>query len=474
VLICAVVALAAGSAMAQDNTEERLRLLEERIRLQEQEIQKLRSELATSERGSLDAELDQYLSKLESGAWWDKPEASAVTHTTGLKFSTSNKQFQAQIGGRIMADWIWMFDDDDKDEFDEVTDFYSDSYFEDQFEFRRARLFMSGTIWENVQFKAQYDFAKGDEVEFKDVWMGLKNVPFVGNVKVGHFKEFFSLEELTSSKYITFMERAMINDAFVGGRSVGIGIHNNYYDGRLGWGLGYFTGEATSHDQEKIWAARVWGTPWYDKDCPGFLHLGVGFRYFDWADNSARVRFRPEIHTFDRVLDTSDDFGSITDADDGAYVIGFEAAFVYGPFSLQAELMQMSFDSDAADDPSLFGFYVYGSWFITGESRAYKKGAFQRIKVNDPFHYEDSGPGAWELALRYSYVDFEDGNLYDYPSDGEVSEDGLLEGQVSNFTIGLNWYLNRNTRVMFNYVISDVDGLEETIDALMVRFQIDF
>lgn len=75
-------------------------------------------------------------------------------------------------------------------------------------EFRRARLFTSWTIYNNVDFKLQIDFS-GGEVTLKDAFITIKELPVVGNFRVGHFIEPFRLEALTSSKYITFMERGL-------------------------------------------------------------------------------------------------------------------------------------------------------------------------------------------------------------------------------------------------------------------------
>ena len=113
-------------------------------------------------------------------------DAWKVFWDNGFKFESADKKFKLKLGGRIMNDWAW------GDAGDDLPEFVSGN------EFRRARLFVSGDVYKYVTFKVQYDFAGGD-VDFKDVYMGLKGLPF-GTLKVGHFKAPFSLEELTSSK----------------------------------------------------------------------------------------------------------------------------------------------------------------------------------------------------------------------------------------------------------------------------------
>ena len=75
-------------------------------------------------------------------------------------------------------------------------------------EFRRVRLYSSGEMYGAVKYKLQLDFSEG-KISFKDVWIELNKLPLNGNIRVGHFKEPLRLEALTSSKYITFMERGL-------------------------------------------------------------------------------------------------------------------------------------------------------------------------------------------------------------------------------------------------------------------------
>ena len=121
-------------------------------------------------------------------------------------------------------------------------------------------------------------------------------------------------------------------------------------------------------------------------------------------------------------------------------------------------------------DPDFSGFYGYFSYFLTGENRKYKKenGVFSRVKPNKNFHWgRGKGKGAIELAARYSELDL---------SDEEI--DG---GRLQDLTLGVNWYLNPNTRVMLNYVRANVDRLvndirldDDNADLLSMRFQVDF
>jgi phosphate-selective porin OprO/OprP len=121
---------------------------------------------------------------------------------------------------------------------------------------------------------------------------------------------------------------------------------------------------------------------------------------------------------------------------------------------LQAEWYGTTVDQIGGGPVFLHGCYAYVSYFVTGEARAYdrKEGAFDRIRVLSPFLWLKGhpnlgrGPGAWELVARFAYLDFNDPNM-------PKTSDGLKQGDsLAETTLGVNWYLNENARLMFNYV----------------------
>jgi phosphate-selective porin OprO/OprP len=172
----------------------------------------------------------------------------------------------------------------------------------------------------------------------------------------------------------------------------------------------------------------------------------------------------------DYVVDT----GTITDVPFWQ-LMGLETAVVYGPLSVQAEWLCAFVHRTGADDLYYNGGYVYVSYFLTGEHRRYKRtaGCFDRIKPHENFFRvrgEDgcvyTGKGAWELAYRCSYIDL-----------SEFATGNPLSGRVWDHTIGVNWYLNPYTRVMFNYVNSTADDLTAdggNLSIFEMRTQIDF
>ena len=389
-----------------------------------------------------------------------------------------------KVGGRIQADWA-LFDQSPNNR---AT--YGD--WGDRNEFRRARIFLSGEAFHVIDYRLEVDFADSpatptdgsiytganQSTSFNDVYITVKEVPWLGHVRLGHFKEPFGLEQLTSAKYITFMERSLCDEnAIVPARNVGVMVFDHSWNERMTWALGAFKSEMGDeppirrNDFEGGTALTMRGTflPWYDEvtDGRGLLHLGAAYSYRDLDDGTARLRAQPEAHLGETVLDT----GSFAATD--TQIAGGELAFVYGPFSIQCELFGAWIDSPLYGDLEYSGGYAYVSYFLTGENRPYSRtrGVFSRLKpfenffrVRDGGGYVQMGKGAWEIAYRYSTLDL---------------NDVVVGGRASNHTLGLNWYLNPYTRLMFNYVNANVsadhrDGTDGSINIFETRAQIDF
>jgi len=430
--------------------------------------------LATDVRGqaSTDALIDQLLKKGvltegEAKALREAPPAKPaaapaptdikLSWKDGLYFETADKKtFKGRLTGRVDLDVAGF---DESDEVEAVT-----GPNEAGVEFRRVRLAVEGEIGLALPttYKVEFDFAHST-VAFKDVFMGLTELPVVGNFQAGHFREPISLEILTSSRFVTFMERAVPVEAFAPERNTGAMIQNTALDQRMTWATGIFTDVGDSADNFRLdgnWRVdgRVTGLPWYAEDGHHYLHLGLSGSRIENANGTARFRTRPEAHLAPRYVDTGDFAAS------HSYLAGAEAAFVFGPLSVQGEYFHTWVNGGS--DPQFDGFYAFVSYFLTGEHRPYKKtsGAFDRVKPNHNFGLgEHGGLGAWEALLRYSAVD--------------LNDSGITGGRLNDVTAGLTWYLNPNWKIMFNYVFAQLDrGVADgdTSNIFETRVHVDF
>lgn len=379
----------------------------------------------------------------------------------GLSFQSAGGLFKGKLGGRVQLDIASFSEDDDVEaRFGDIPA---------AVEFRRVRLSLEGEIGTAlpVIFKTEYDFATS-ETEFKDVFVGIDKIPFVGRIQAGHFKEPIGLEVLTSSRFLTFLERATPMEAFVPERNIGVMASGSQLDEHLTYAAGLFTDTGSSGkivssiDSNYRLSARVTGLPWYDEASKGarLLHLGLSGSYIDPGDAGTRFRARPEAHLAPRFVDTGTNAPFFLGADH-QQLGGAEAALVLGPFSAQAEYVRTWVNSPGVS-AAFDGFYVFASWFITGEHRNYRRsnGTFDRIVPNNSF--TDGGLGAWEVALRYSYLD--------------LNDEGVNGGRLNDITGGVNWYLNSNSKIQVNYVNAMVDRgtTDGTAHVFQGRFAVDF
>ncbi|HUW99697.1 MAG TPA: porin [Phycisphaerae bacterium] len=378
----------------------------------------------------------------------------------GIRMDSRDGSVKLKFGGRLQYDLDWQGSNSVEPLVGEVAD---------GFQTRRARIYVSGDFGKNVGFKWEYDLATGAAVA-RDVYIELRQLPVVGNLRIGHYREPFSLDELTSSNYITFMERALPNiltPAFNGGAM----LYNSALDDRVTWAAGIFRdtnqadGAQAVVDGQYAFTTRVTGLPWYEDGGKRLFHLGTSFSVRH-TDGNVRYRARPEDNLAPFFIDTGNYFTR------DICLYGTEGALVLGPFHAEAEYIaaNMAADNNVAragnqPDPDYHGYYVQAGYFLTGETRPYKKseGIFDRVKPLKP--YTQGGPGAWEVAGRFSYLDLDDDRI-----------DG---GKLWDYTLGLNWYLNNNVRLMWNYIRSRVDvgpgaDTRASADIFMMRAQVDF
>ncbi|RMD53539.1 MAG: hypothetical protein D6828_05060 [Nitrospirae bacterium] len=425
-----------------------------------------------------------------------KPNTFRVYWKDHLTFETPNKEFKLKIVGRIQNDWTWQ---SANQSFEDAfrKGFGDEKAFEDGTEFRRTWFGIDGAIYEKIIFHGEWDFTDGD-TDFIDVYMGIKDVPYLGHIMIGHFWEPFSLEDMTPNIYITFMERSHVATAFAPDRNTGIKFYNTLLNDRIHWSFGVFRNtnsfgdssngknSSTSDDGEYDITARITGLPWYEEDGRKLLHLGLAVSRRSPHEDQKRYSDRPPVHQTTTFVDTgTKDKNGLDVFYDKIYLLGTEAALVYGPLSIQSEWAiamndrtgkgKVNFTSD--DDVDFTSWYIYASYFLTGEHREYNKstGTFGGITPRDNFYDKKTGYGlgAWEAAIRYADIDLDDS--------------GIKGGELDDITLGLNWYLNKNTRLMLNYVTADLDRKITYIDpdravqrrfkngdyhAFMMRFQL--
>jgi phosphate-selective porin OprO/OprP len=340
----------------------------------------------------------------------------------GLEVTKQDSDFYLRVGGRIYLDFVHYFED-------------KNDLGPDGFGLRTVQIDADGRFTERWLYRfsiggltndGQFDGSGGYLDDAYVTYVGPKNAWIFGQQD-----EPFSLEQMTSSLAMTFMERGLPN-ALAPGKDIGVSFRST----RNRWSLsaGIFGGNIASAkdggDQGFGFTGRLVFQP--DRgEQNRVIHLGGSVSYRGMPGNDPiYYRSRPESGLTDvRYVNT----GDLYDVD-RFKLLGLEAAFASGPLSFQTEYMVVSVDRDAGyDDLKFYGWYAYVSWFLTGESRRYypDEAIFGYPEIRSKW-------GAVELAARYSMLNLNSGSI---PG-----------GREKNVTLGINWYINRRFRLMAEYL----------------------
>lgn len=325
-------------------------------------------------------------------------------------------------------------------------------------QFKSARLYFRGEFYENIEFKMQLEFAKGN-VDLKDVYIGLTDIPALGSLRIGHFNEPFRFSTLNSSKFSSFIERPT-NSYFSPKRNIGVMAFNDFFDRRVSAQLGAFhsanpLGSNLFTNDGYAVTTRITGLPYVNYEKNSLLHLGGGFSYRKPDSKEYGIHVPIASSMSGKSLTT----GIIEETQD-ILLTNLESVFVHGPISIEAEYTMAQIRAKATSF-NFGNYYAQIGWFITGEHRNYAGSyqGFNRINPKRNFGPHSKGAGAWELAVRYEKTDL------DYQQ--------IAGGMQSEWTLGVNWYLNPVTRFMMNYTVTEVKN-SGNMNTFQARLQIDF
>ena len=339
---------------------------------------------------------------------------------------------------------------------------------QDGIDFRRARLAATGNVAENVAYMLEMDFAFPGRPSFMDVWGEVRDVDFLQNVRFGQYRQPFGLDGLTSVKELTFIERAL-PFAFLPFRQTGVMAHGASKSEDMTWWLSGFRapvdafGGNVGDNAGYGMAARATAVVIDDGDA--IVHLGGAYSLIYPTTDMARYRSTPEFFDTDALLGSTPAFvdtGVI--AADHVNLFAGELAATSGAWHAQGELLYAVVDRLAGSSVAFSGVTFQSGWILTGEHRPYdrKNAVLGRVVPCENFGL-NGGCGAWEVAARWSYLDLNDA--------------GVNGGQLNNVTAGLNWYLNRYTKLQLNYIHAflKTPGLGDSdADIVAMRAQIDF
>ncbi|MCC5795861.1 MAG: hypothetical protein JJU48_00875 [Methylophaga sp.] len=410
------------------------------------------------------AEKEEIMAKVES-----QSSTSVTLDRRGLNFQSADKAFTANIGGRIHADYGFVDDD-----YFGANNTGIGNEFGNGAQFRRARLGMNGTMFTDWIYELEVNYSGADGATgFTDVIIGYKGFDNT-TIKLGRHKMPAGLEELTSSNRLSTMERSMATNTFALSRFNGLSIERKGSNWTVMGGawMGEGNGDVDNSNKDSDWGAagRFTFAPIQERN--SVVHLGASVSYIDFekvGGDEQNVRLRQRANRFVNERPVQIRYNNTKSAN----TYGLELATIQGPFSLQAEYFYRTLDRKGFKDADVDGWYVLGTYTLTGETRGYRDGRMRTISPRNAVG--QGGAGAWELVARYDELDLWDSSAARQA--GSVS--GLRGTKAENWTLGLNWYVNDNIRFMANYVdskIKDSSPSDNTgkIRAFTLRGQVAF
>lgn len=424
----------ASDQMSMDEIQAQLQQLAAQVQTlskvveeQNQTIKRQEAELTSQKQAS--AETAKTLAHIKPAAGSVDTSGVKISMNPAPKIESADGQYSFQPTGRVHLDASF-FDDDASDRSSNGN-------------IRRGRLGFKGKLGEDFKYKTEVDFSE-EGVGLKDVALTYTGLDAF-DIKIGHHKPTFGFENNTSSNYIMTMERSTATNAFTRGEMIGANLLGG--GDSWSWALGVFNesgGNSDTGDDEDISVDGRLTTnvlALVDEDTNNVLHVGAGASLRNPTGN-VRFRARP-VGDGANIIDTGN-FGSV----ENVSVYNAELGAVFGPVTLQTEYFTADVSRDGGNSDAGFdGYFGQLGWFITGETRPYKSstGKFGRVKPNNPFDIRNGGTGAVELVAAYAKTDLNDRGA------------GILGGESDTATLGVNWHLTDNIRLMGNIVAIDTD-----------------
>lgn len=404
--------------------------------------------------------LEQKVENLEHEHKLDTEAAEARARTTpritagagGFAISSADTNFVLELKGLLQVDSRNFFGDN--------------AYLEgnDGFFLRRARPIIEGTVFRDFEFNLTPDFG-GNNVQLFDAWINYRNRPEL-QLKIGKFKGPVGFENLQSDATLPFNERSLVSN-FVPSRNIGVQLWGELAGGAVSYAGGVFNdagdGRNPGHsdfNDSKEFAGRLAFQPFKHTHLDSLQGFGFGAAgsYTDVNSNSAALPGTtggtlPGYVTsgLQQYFAYNPATGTVV-ADGVHWRISPYAYYTWGPFGVLGEYLTMNQGlarsgtstrttvSDSAWQASV-------QWVLTGEDAS-----FNGIVPRKSFDPREGKWGAWQLVARFAQAGL------DQDAFPVFADPSLSAYQATSWAVGVNWWLNRNVRVLTSYSQTWFDG----------------
>ncbi len=399
-----------------------------------------------------------------------KKKEVTVSYRDGIVIGSADGQHSMTINGRLHADYRHYNYNEDNNGSNVLSRAGSDTW-----DMRRARIGIRAKFLDHYDGEIVFNPTQANDSILDVAYLNVawwKPVQF----RIGQFKMPFSLEQLTSSNNIDFVERSFV-DAYIPAKELGAMVHGSPWKG-VTYALAFSNGRGSSGVEDDV---RVDNKDIIGRATVNFaeimgndnmvLHAGLAFSEGDISKGDGVAAFGGHRSTEARGVRffTAPEVASnnFVDAEIDRSRLGLEAAIAHGPFKVQGQWVRNEFDFDTATrgyDPEIKVWYAEALWTITGETHAkrYRSGVFGGIKPNRNFDPVKFSGGAWEVGVRYSKFDASDfdtlGLIAASPNtDTQITTKARGYAKADALTLGVKFVPNPHVRFMLDYVKTDFE-----------------
>jgi phosphate-selective porin OprO/OprP len=443
-----------GSAAASAETSE-IENLKKEIQALDQKVQnleqqdELEQQAATATNQEQIRELDQKVRILSRQHELDQESAEATARlqprfkmdSSGFAFSSADTNFAIGIHGLVQMDSRTYFGDN--------------NVANSGFLLRRARPIITGTVFHDFDFNLTPDFA--GTVQILDAYINYHYNPGL-QLETGKFKPPIGLEALQSDANLYLNERSLVTD-LVPNRDIGVELHGEPFGGAISYAAGVFDGAPdyssttsnTNLDSDLAFDGRIFLQPWIKSDANWLrgLGFGVGGSY----ENASGVNGLTSGYTTDG-QQRFFAYSATTIANGQHWRVSPQAYYYWGPLGIMSEYaisdQKVRTTPPAAvaqGDLGNTAWEVQGGWILTGEDASYTG-----VTPRHPFNLRGGGWGAWQVVGRYEQLNVDNSAFPTFASSA------VSASAAHAWSVGFNWYLNRNIRFNASYSQTTFSG----------------
>ncbi len=393
-----------------------------------------------------------------------KPGPSLSIGSSGFVMRSADTNFTLRLRGLLNVDSRWYPDDGG------IGD--NDGFF-----LRRARPILEGSLFRDFEFRFTPEFG-GSSPVIRDAWVNYHHADGL-QFMIGKMKPPGGLDRWQSVANIPFVERSLVAGLWPV-RELGVLLHGELWtgaeadtkrlaaEGVVNYALGAFNGTGDDRaagnsdtDGNTELAARLFVHPFLRRGPQALRGFGLGIAgTYGQSEGSGGLpsggvygtEGQQDMFAYRSGNGDAPATANVT-ADGNHWRIGPQAYWYHGPLGVQAEF-GISSQELRRDDGTTSrlranhqAWSVNASWLLTGEDASFKA-----VTPKRNFAPHSGGLGALQLVARYSVFDF-DNDVF--PNFADPAESAT---RANAWGVGLNWYLNRNVRLMLNYLQTDFTG----------------